>query len=172
LVVVAVPFLRPVRAMRTARGLRLLRAARIGAYLGRGLHGARVVLRQHHLNYVLLMTLAAVFGGAALVESLEAGLSGASITSFSDALWWSASTVTTVGYGDEVPTTAAGRGVGLVLMVLGIALFGLLTASLASYFVDNKQDEVHPQWDELKERLARMEDLLRRAAVEDNKERP
>jgi voltage-gated potassium channel len=54
----------------------------------------------------------------------------------SDALWWAATTVTTVGYGDRFPTTTEGRIVSGGLMMSGIALLGVVTASLASWFVE------------------------------------
>ena len=60
---------------------------------------------------------------------------GAKITTFPDALWWSATTVTTVGYGDTVPVTGAGRLVAVGLMVGGIALLGAVTATLASWII-------------------------------------
>jgi hypothetical protein len=50
--------------------------------------------------------------------------------SIPDALWRAVTTVTTVGYGGRFPTTPAGRGVGIALMLVGIALFGLLAGSL------------------------------------------
>jgi voltage-gated potassium channel len=55
-------------------------------------------------------------------------------------LWWGIVTVTTVGYGDIVPTTTTGRWVAVVIMVTGIAVLGVLAGSLASFFrLDNGQ---------------------------------
>jgi voltage-gated potassium channel len=61
----------------------------------------------------------------------------ASITTFGEAVWWTITTISTVGYGDRYPVTAEGRLVAASLMVAGIALLGVVTASLASWFVEN-----------------------------------
>jgi voltage-gated potassium channel len=60
----------------------------------------------------------------------------ANISDFGDAMWWAVTTMTTVGYGDRYPTTGPGRLVAFGLMVAGIALLGTVTATLASWLVD------------------------------------
>jgi voltage-gated potassium channel len=55
-------------------------------------------------------------------------------------VWWAVTTVTTVGYGDKYPTTVAGRVVAAGMMMLGIGLFGVLTASLSSFFLAQDQE--------------------------------
>lgn len=66
----------------------------------------------------------------------ERGHEGANIDDFGDALWWSATTVTTVGYGDRFPVTVTGRAVAVALMFAGIALLGVVTAAFASWFIE------------------------------------
>jgi voltage-gated potassium channel len=161
LALVVLPFLRPLRLLRSARGLRVLRSVRLLVILGRVFDVARDVLTRHKLHYALAVTLAIVVAAALLVESFERGAPEANIGSVPDALWWAVTTVTTVGYGDRFPTTAAGRGVGVALMIVGIALFGFLAGSLASFFLERRDEsEVDPKLAEIAERLDRIERAL------------
>jgi voltage-gated potassium channel len=82
---------------------------------------------------------------AGLMAEFERASATANIHGFGDALWWAFTTVTTVGYGDRFPTTAAGRGLGVMLMVAGISAFGVLTAAVAAYFVYDKDDDTSEQ---------------------------
>lgn len=152
LLLVLIPVFRPLRV------LRVFRALRVVVVLLRVLGAVRDVLTRHKLHYALAIGLVAVFGGAGMVFEAERGAEDASILSFPDALWWAARTVTTVGYGDMTPTTPIGRGVAVVLMVLGIGLFGLLAGTLASYFVS--KDETEASTTSVDERLARIERAL------------
>jgi voltage-gated potassium channel len=162
LVVVVVPFLRPLRVMRSARMLRLLRAARVGAFLLRGIDAVKDVLTRHKLHYVLLVATVVTVGAGLIVAELERGTPDASIKSTSDGLWWAITTVTTVGYGDAIPQTAAGRGFAVLLMLVGVGLFGLLAASLASFLIerDLPEPEEVAAFREIIERLERIERRL------------
>ncbi len=73
-------------------------------------------------------------GGVASYNA-EHATPGAQITSFGDALWYSLVTVTTVGYGDYAPITVQGRIISAALMIVGISLLGVVTASVAAWFV-------------------------------------
>ena len=77
-----------------------------------------------------------MFVAALAVLDFERNAREASITTFGDALWWAFVTITTVGYGDYSPVTVEGRLVAVGLMLGGIALIGLVTASLASWIVE------------------------------------
>jgi voltage-gated potassium channel len=98
-----------------------------------------------------------IFACAGLVLSFEVDAHGSNIHGFADALWWAITTVTTVGYGDRFPVTAGGRGVAVVLMLVAIGLIGVLTATVASYFVEQQAGEGMA---DLNERLDRMEAML------------
>ena len=77
------------------------------------------------------------FVAALAVLDAERDAPDASITTFGDALWWTITTISTVGYGDRYPVTVQGRVVAGALMVAGIALLGVVTASIASWFVES-----------------------------------
>jgi voltage-gated potassium channel Kch len=87
------------------------------------------------LLVVLFLALLLLEFGAALVLAIEIRAPGSNITDASDALWYTYVTVTTVGYGDRYPVTNAGRLVGVVIMTIGVGLFGTLTGFLANAFV-------------------------------------
>ncbi len=72
-------------------------------------------------------------------------------------MWWGVVTVTTVGYGDITPKTAMGRLVALAVMLVGISFVSILTANIAAYFVEARQESSDA---ELRERLAAMESRL------------
>jgi voltage-gated potassium channel len=160
LVVIAVPFLRPLRALRSLRLLRLLRLGWLGSWALSAIRGVGRVLSHRGFHYVLLAVVVLVFVGAAVEVAFESHAPGASIRSYGDALWWAMVTITTVGYGDKVPVTAAGRGVAVVFMVTGVALFGLLTATLSSYFLESGKDGIGTRIDALREQLDDVQVLL------------
>lgn len=116
------------RILRAARVLRGIRATRI-------LTGA--LMRQRAENGVLAAILAAiVLATACSVAILQVEtLPTSTIRSAPDAAWWAISTITTVGYGDVVPVTPAGRAIAAVLMIAGVALFTTFSGFLASWFI-------------------------------------
>ncbi|MFR0357558.1 potassium channel family protein [Streptomyces sediminimaris] len=87
-------------------------------------------------TYVAACTVLLLFLSSLTILDVERRNPDATITTFGDALWWSITTVATVGYGDLYPTTTEGRLIAIALMVGGIALAGLVTATLASWFMD------------------------------------
>jgi voltage-gated potassium channel len=60
---------------------------------------------------------------------------GRRVESFGDVLWWSATTISTVGYGDIYPVTMVGRLVAVLTMVVGVSTFGVITARIASALI-------------------------------------
>jgi voltage-gated potassium channel len=81
------------------------------------------------------------------------------VVSFGDALWWALTTTTTVGYGDIYPTTTEGRLIAVLLMLTGIGVIGMFTATIASFFmIEEEQGEL----DDVRERLEQIEAKLDR----------
>lgn len=138
--IVALPFLRPLRVTRSARALRAFRSMRALALLARVTKTSRDILKQNGLRYVLAVGLLILIGCAVLVEHVESGANG-NIDSFSDALWWATATISTVGYGDHFPITPEGRALAVLLMVAGITMFSVLTANIAVFFSRPSTDE-------------------------------
>ena len=146
-VTVLVPFLRPLRLLRVV------------AVLIRFWTEAQTVLRAQTFGVIGSASLVAVGGAAVLVYLAERGTDG-SIQTFADALWWAAATITTVGYGDVYPKSPAGRGVAVLLMLVGISLFGLLTARVAAFFVESEERPSRERHEEILQRLDRLESRL------------
>ncbi len=120
------------------RGFRIFRIIRIIRIilLTKRLSGRLILfLKTNGFIYVLMITFATVFIRATAIYYLENNIS---MESFGDALWWSFVTVTTVGYGDLSPVTSAGRVVAAVLMIVGIGFIGMLTGTIATFFLSKK----------------------------------
>jgi voltage-gated potassium channel len=122
------------------------------------------ILRHHSLFRVLIAALATLILGAWLVLLFERNAKGSNIHSYPDALWWAIVTVTTVGYGDRFPVTAGGRVVAVILMLVGIGLIGVLTATVASVFIkehtDANRQELRQGHADLGEQLSVISDRL------------
>ena len=126
LVAVAIPALRPLLLLRVV------------AVMERALEHS---LRGRLTVYVTAVTTMAIGVGSLAVLAAEEGEPRANISDLGTAAWWAITTVTTVGYGDHYPVTPQGRAVAALLMMCGIALLGVVTASLASYVVDRVNAE-------------------------------
>lgn len=115
------------------RQLRVLRLITVLSLLNRQL---RDDFRGRIGVYVASATALVVFAASLAVYDAERPHPNASITTFGDAVWWSMTTITTVGYGDRYPVSWQGRLVAVALMIAGIALLGTVTASIATWFVE------------------------------------
>ena len=154
-VTVVVPQFRALRALRAFNSDGILSKKR-GAVTGRAVASAAMA------------TALIVWVGSLMVLSAERGASGAEITSFGDALWWSFETITTVGYGDFVPVTWTGRIIATLVMLVGISVLGVVSAGMAATLVKqgtapappNPADEVLKELAELKQMVATLQSQL------------
>ena len=127
LLTVVLPLLRPLRLLRLVALLKL-----IDRRASRTLQG-RVAL------YVVLTTALVLYAASLAELQAERGAPGSNIETFGTSLWWAVTTITTVGYGDHYPVTTTGRLVAVALMLSGVALLGVVTASLATWLVQRVQ---------------------------------
>lgn len=159
--VLPLDFLRVARVLRLVRFLRVLRGMEV---LWRVSATGRGILRTNGVAYALVIALSLVLLGGAVIRSVEPA-----IGSYGDGVWWGLVTMTTVGYGDIAPKSTAGRVTATVLMLVGIGVLGLVTASMATYFLGHRRSKdssvrhVQDQlawWDEMtpdeRVRLARL----------------
>ncbi len=123
--VIVLPLLRPLRLLRLVMLLNVFNRQ------------ATISLRGRIAVYVVGSTALLVVCAALAALDAERGHQGANIQTFGGALWWAVATITTVGYGDRYPITADGRLLAVGLMIGGIALLGVVTASFASWLLDH-----------------------------------
>lgn len=128
LVVIVLPMFRQLRVLRIIAVLSVLNRQVRGDFRGRvGI-------------YVAGATMLISFAASLAVLDAERQSPDATITTFPDALWWTITTISTVGYGDRYPVTPEGRLVAASLMVAGIALLGVVTGTIASWFVEKMRE--------------------------------
>jgi len=128
--------LRPVALLRAGRGLRGVRLVKVVGSMNRGMRALGRSMRRRRLGYILALTLVVTFAGAAGMYALEGADGGAAagFPTYGDALWWTTMIMTTLGT-DYWPRTTEGRALCLLLALYAFAVFGYVTASLATYFI-------------------------------------
>jgi voltage-gated potassium channel len=157
--IVALPLVRPLRLLRLLVLIEVLQRAIGNAFRG------RIVV--YTVSGVLLL----IYTSSLAVFDKERFLPGATINSFGKALWWSITTVTTVGYGDVYPITNTGRIIAVLLMIGGISLVGVVTAALASWIIERVAEEdtaiqtaTAAHIDELRSEIRELSQQLRQSA--------
>jgi voltage-gated potassium channel len=133
------PAFRSLQAIRIYRVVRLIRV----------LKKLNTLTTGTSLNEKLLalpgIALVMVFFSTMLIVEVERTAPNATIRTGADGLWWALTTVTTVGYGDTYPVTAEGRIIAAVLMLIGIALFGSVSAIVTSKLILPKETRDHEE---------------------------
>lgn len=129
-----IPFLRYGRLTRIVRILRVLRGAKALRII------LRTALRKKRtcaLYALAILSLSLMlFGSIGELQFETAPTSN--IRTAEDAIWWSVTTITTVGYGDRYPVTTEGRAVAAILEVFGVGIFSALAGIIMSFFVRNE----------------------------------
>jgi voltage-gated potassium channel len=154
LAAVALPFLPLLRAIRALAAVTVL---------SRRNRGSR---SQQVTTSVVTLAFATWFVAGLAVTEAERQIDGSNIQGVGDGWWWAITTMATVGYGDTYPVSTQGRIVGTALMIMGVALLGTITASIASNFnaTDSKDSSAGTssasEVDDLKKRVAELEGKL------------
>ncbi|GAA1238436.1 potassium channel family protein [Prauserella halophila] len=174
LVVIAVPMLRQLRVLRLVTVLILINRR------------VQARVRGQVVAYVTGATVLVGVSAALAVLEVERYAPDSTITSFGDALWWTMTTITTVGYGDYSPVTGEGKLIATGLMLAGIALLGVVTGSIASWFVEkfggmeesekqarqadaDRTDELRGEVADLKTEIAALRDQLAGPRTDDSR---
>ena len=134
---------------------------------------ARKVLERKYLGTVLLVALIFTLMSGLLMAGIDPAIENAW-----QGIWWAWVTVATVGYGDTVPVSVAGKLFGAVVILFGVGFFSLLTASFSAYFVSRGEVEIEEeeekeinQLKDIEFRIATMEKTLRRIEKRLNEDR-
>lgn len=122
------------RLARLTKLVKLTRLLRIIGLTGKLEKKLKIFLRTNGLIYILYVNFFIVLVGSSILSVVEE-------KTFSDSVWWSLVTVTTVGYGDIVPTSIFGKWLAVLLMLVGIETIGMLTSALTNFFVKDNPDE-------------------------------
>lgn len=125
---------RALRAVRAARALRGARLVRVVGGINRGMRALGRVMGRRGVGYVAALSGLVVLAGGAGMLAFERGVPGSGIDGYGTALWWTAMVITTMGT-DYFPRTTEGRLLCLLLALYGFAVFGYITATIASFFV-------------------------------------
>jgi voltage-gated potassium channel len=135
--------------------LRILRFLIVFSLLIHVGNRVRKMLSRNELGTTLIASVIVIIMSGLIMAVLEPG-----IESPIDGIWWAWVTVTTVGYGDVVPATTQGRLFASLVILMGIGLFAMLTATFAAFFISQKEDEVLTEEREQYRKISDIEDRL------------
>lgn len=121
------------RITRLTRLFRLLKIMRLFSFTVIFYKKVDSFIKTNNFHYVIWITFSTLILGSI-------GISFEEHMSFGNALWWAFVTTTTVGYGDISPVTPGGRIIAVILMIVGIGFIGMLTGTIATYFIKRKEE--------------------------------
>jgi voltage-gated potassium channel len=139
LIVPALRLFRIFRFLRILRSVRGLNLIKIISSINRSMHSLNATMARRGFHYVLILTVVIVFAGAAGMYAFENKAPGG-LTSYSNALWWTFMLIITIG-SEYWPQTPEGRVLCFLLALYGFTMFGYITATIASFFVDRDAEE-------------------------------
>jgi voltage-gated potassium channel len=135
LLIPALRMFRFVRLLPLLRATRSVRLIRLATSLNRGMRALGKTMRRRGFAYVIVLSVIVLFSGAAGIYAFENLPGGRGIDSYGQALWWTAMILTTMG-SEYWPRTPEGRVLCFLLALYAFAIFGYVTATLASFFID------------------------------------
>lgn len=124
---------RVLKVLKVLKALKILKFARLSAYFARFYKRVKFFFEINGLKYMVFASLFCIVIGGVAIHFVE----GMSVF---DGIWWSFVTATTVGYGDISPSTAAGRVIAAILMIVGIGLIGSLTSTITALFFQRHEN--------------------------------
>ena len=137
--------------------LRILRLLSVLALLLHIGSGVRKMLRRNELGTTLAASAIIIVMAGVMMALLDEG-----IATPWDGIWWAWVTVTTVGYDDIVPISSAGRAFASLIILMGIGLFLMITASFAAFFISRQEEQIASDEKVLTEKVVRLESAIER----------
>jgi voltage-gated potassium channel len=136
----AVPFLRPFRALQALTAIRSLSLIRLLAGVNQGMRALQRYTRGRQIAYAVALSLLVMLTGAVAIYFFDQDEPDASIATFGDALWWSATMITTINIDMDAVSPEA-RVIAILQRIFAVSVFGFVTASIASYLVGRSVEE-------------------------------
>ena len=143
------------RVLKLIKIIKLTKFIKVSVFLFKLKNNCNTFFKTNHFGYMVVIIIITILLGAF-------GISCTENIPFSDGLWWSFVTATTVGYGDISPSTGLGRIIASILMLVGIGFIGMLTGTIATYFLSEKENNKSFKEeiiDSIKDKLDNFDDL-------------
>ncbi|CAM2738228.1 potassium channel family protein [Fructilactobacillus fructivorans] len=138
---------------RVTRLTRVFRIFRVAGVLGKFKERIEKFLKTNGFIYLLIICIIIILLAAGLYSIVEN-------TSLTNSIWWAITTTTTVGYGDISPKTKIGKGIAIILMLVGVSFVGMLTSTLTTFFSKDSNQEAISEADEIRKFKGLMDDHI------------